>query len=317
MGAVMFYNHHQEPNVRWMTSLGRGLPSWEDPESGTLVGFVTHRAIQQGEELFSTYGFGDDGPKWFATRRIEMANPTTIEQSKIPFDELDEYRNQYCSKAFAGPSQSTYTGRFMPADKLYLFQTNRLPTVDASNAIAKTLIKKGERIEVAPALVMSKEAIAGTALAPLVFSWNDFHDQQRRDLQDLRKLGQLKLQYQSQETGWHRLDRFSTFDDVAIFPAAGNVAMIQRIGHENPKANCELYIKSSGSGEGSAGIVLEIVALQDVEQGETLRLNIPSTGTDQEKGELLKLLVTTGQLIPESLRLELNENAGNNVDGEL
>lgn len=306
LGMTMFYNHDESPNVRWTTiALGRGEPSWEDP-----VGFVTTRAISQGEELFSSYGIGDDGVRWFATRRLTMTKPT--KDSKIPLNELDDYKSQYCSKSYVGPGKSTYDNRFRPSDEFYLFQSHKLPSVDAPTAVAKVHISKGEVIEMAPALVLSKEAVAGSALAPLVFTWNDLTSEHHDALRDLRNAGQLKLQYQSPETDWRRIDRFESLEKVVIFPAGGNTGLIDRIGTDE-SANCRMHIRSSGSGAGSAGIVLEIYALTDITAGDILRLNLPPTGTEAEKRALLEILETTGQLIPDSLR-SLRVQSNNNVE---
>jgi len=302
LGLVMFYNHGEEPNVQWTTHrLARGEPSAENPNSANAVGLVAKRAISQGEELFSSYGVGDDGVRWFENRRLTMVAPT--EDSKIALEELDDYRRNYCSKSYAGFGKSTYQDRVKPTDEFYLFQTSRLPSTDAPTAVAKVPIKEGERIEIAPGLVLSKDVVAGTAIAPLVFTWDNLTEQHHEALKDLRSMGQLKHQYQSPDTKWHRIDRFDSFQDTAIFPAAGNIGMMERVGTDGP--NCGITIKSSGSGEGSAGLVLEVFALKDIAEGETLRLNIPPTGTVAEKRALVEILEVTGQLIPESLQVAI------------
>ena len=309
LGMVMFYNHDQEPNVQWTTNLGRGEPSAIDPTSATAVGFVATREISQGEELFSSYGVGDDGVRWFAERRIDLV--TASEESMVAPELLDAYRNEYCSKMYAGIGLATFKDRLKPENEFYLFQTGKLPTVDAPTAVANVAIKAGERIEIAPALVLSKEVVEGTAIAPLVFTWDDWTEEHQKALKELREAGQLKLQYQSPDTQWLRVDRFDSFERVVVFPAAGSIGMVKRVGATQP--NCGVKIKSSGSGAGSAGLVLEVFALKDIEQWETLRLNIRPTGTASEKLALVEILATTGQLIPDSLQASKQNKAGNEL----
>lgn len=61
LGMCMFYNHSPEPNLMWMTNIGRGEPSDADPDAAGSAVFVAKRYIAQGEELFSSYGLEDGG----------------------------------------------------------------------------------------------------------------------------------------------------------------------------------------------------------------------------------------------------------------
>lgn len=239
---------------------------------------------------------------WFEARGIPLASPDSIAKSNIPLEELDEYRRTYCSKSFAGIGSDTYNNRILynGVKSAFKFQTERLPSKDAPTAIAKVSIKAGDRIEIAPALVLSRDFVEGTALAPLGYSWEDLDEEHRAALKELREAGKLKVQHQSPATEWHRLDSFRTFGDVVVFPAAGNIGVIERVGQHDP--NCKVEIKSSGPDSEGAGLVLEVIAVKDIGAGDTLRLNIEPTGSGEEKLALIEILETTGQPLSDSLK---------------
>ena len=53
--------------------------------------------------------------------------------------------------------------------------------------------------------------------------------------------------------------------------------------------------ESHGGGGGSAGILLQLVATQDMPEGTELRLNLPDSSTVEEKQMFLEALEMTGQ----------------------
>ena len=309
LGMTMFYNHDREPNVEYTSRIGKD-PSNSNPESTYAVGFFARRDIAKGEELFSSYGIKDDGAQWFASRQMEMMVPTK-ESSRIAPEHMDQYQRDFCSKMYAGIGLSTYQNRIQPDPTRYMFQTKRLPPNDAPAAIAKIHIESGERIEIAPALVLSRRFVENTVLSPLCFYWEDLAEQHHDSLIALREAGQFKVQYQSPFTEWRRVDRFEGFETSVIFPAGGFIGMVERVGTDNP--NCRMEIKPSGSGAGSVGLVLEVIALTNIEAGEVLRLNISPTGSVSERLKLAKVLEITGQPISDTLqKVKRDEN-----DGEL
>jgi hypothetical protein len=77
-----------------------------------------------------------------------------------------------------------------------MFHKQRLPSTDAPAAIATIYINSGERIEIAPALVLSRDFVKDTVLAPPCFYWGDLSEQHHDSLTELRKAGQFKVQYQ-------------------------------------------------------------------------------------------------------------------------
>jgi hypothetical protein len=300
LGKCMFYNHSPEPNLLWSTNIGRGEPSEADPDSvGTAV-FVAKRYIEQGEELFSSYGLEDGGRSWFEARRIPMAD--NVADSNITVDEMDRYRRDYCTKSFAGIGSDTYNNRIKSGNKqVYKLNVERLPVKDAPSAVAKVSITNGERVEIAPALVLSREMVMGTAIAPLCFFWQDLTEEHHEALLELREGGRLKVQQQGHDTQWHRRDFFPSFQDVVIFAAAGNVALIERVADSND-ANCEMKIRSSGPESEGAGLVLEVIAIKDIHAGEALRLNIVPTDSTEEKLAFVGILEQTGQPMSSSLQ---------------
>lgn len=313
MGDIMFYNHERQPNLLYTTHLGHGEPSESHPDSVGVAVFVAKRNITKGEELFSSYGLEDGGAAWFAARRIPMAPADTISKSNIAPQELDQYRRDYCSKSFAGVGSLTYNTHMKRETEHYKFQAETLPSADAPSAVARVSIKAGNRIEIAPALVLSRELVKGTALAPFGMNWEDLSQQHHDALKELRTAGKLKVQHQSKKTEWHRLDHFKTFEDVVIFPAAGNIAQIDRMGTNDP--NCRMNVMSSGKETEGADLVLEMVALKDITAGETLRLDIVPTGTVEEKLALKEILEPTGQPLSDNLKAVKAGKLGG--DGEL
>lgn len=198
-----------------------------------------------------------------------------------------------CMPALACPPTkitSNQIRRFICFKQNDYHRTMHLPA-----AIAKIHIESGERIKVAPALVLSRRFVENTVLSPLCFYWEDLVEQHHASLIDLRESGQFKVQYQSPFTEWRRVDRFEGFEASVIFPAAGFIGMVERVGTDNP--NCRMEVKSSGSGAGSAGLVLEVIALINIEAGEVLRLNISPTGSVTERLKMVQALEMTGQPI--------------------
>lgn len=239
---------------------------------------------------------------WFQDRGIPMAD--NVAESIITRDEMDLYRHDYCSKIYAGIGAETYNNRIKSPGNEQVVKLNveRLPVNDAPTAITKVSITNGERIEIAPALVLSSEMVTGTAIAPLCFFWQDLTEDHHAALVELRDGGRLKVQKQGHDTQWHRRDFFTTFQDVVVFPAAGNVAMIERVADSND-ANCEMYIRSTGPESEGAGLVLEVIAIKDIDAGETLRLDIaPTNSSIEEKLALIAILEKTAQPLSSSLQ---------------
>ena len=225
-----------------------------------------------------------------------------VAESNITIDEMDQYRRDYCSKSFAGIGADTYNNRITSgSEQVFKLDAERLPVDDAPTAVARVSITNGERIEIAPALVLSREMVTGTAIAPLCFFWQDLTEEHHAALLDLREGGRLKVQHQSHDTQWHRRDFFRSFQDVVVFAAAGTVAMMERVADSND-ANCEMKIRSSGPESEGAGLVLEVIAIKDIPAGETLRLNIVPTGSNEEKLALIAILEKTGQPLSSSLQ---------------
>lgn len=196
----------------------------------------------------------------------------------------------------------------------YKMNIERLAPVDHPLAVVNQDVTAGTVLEMVPALVVGKEKVVNTKLAPMSFFWNEWDAAQQQSLKALRESGDLHVQHQDQSTDWVREDRFDTFENVVVVPAAGNIALVERLGNgnvESSSTNCEMNILSSGSmkshlnhggGNGSAGILLELVASKDLKAGDRLTLNVPSHASSYEKQLLVGELVWSGQPVPEFLK---------------
>jgi SET domain len=319
-GHVMFYNHHVEPNMRY-SSYGRE-PSPSEPHIAQAVGFVALRKIDAGEELFSTYGIDDGGERWFQDRGLKLVVIPTYASRKNG-TVYDEDKKKYCSKVYAGYGQPSWNSRvlaslFADVTFPYKFETQRLAPVDHPVAVVNQDVNAGTVLEISPALVISKALVADTPLASSGFFWHDWDEAQQKDLDDLWESYDLRLQYQDPDYGWIHNDTFIDFGDVVVFPAAGNIALVERVG-KSDDANCKIEILASGSmkshlshggASGSAGILLQLVAIKDIKTGVPLKLNIHRGGSPREREMLLEELLKSGQPIPEYLKHKIGPALG-------
>lgn len=306
----MIYNHAPSmPNVRVQILMGTP-PSDKGPGAISVTLVYTIRNIQAGEELFSSYNLEDkQNDQWFRRRGIELQE-TSIEATRIPSSQFQHYKDLFCSKALSGIGQTSFVDE-LHGDKLPLkFDFGRLPSANADWAIAKHSIQAEERIEFAPAAVLPLNVVG--PLAPLVIQWNHLTGRHHVALRKLRNDGKLHVvrRFAASASGAHvRQDNFESFETTALLPFAGNVGLIQRVGSNNP--NCRLQISGSGAGEGNASILLDIIAIRDIQPGETLRLNIQPAGTSDEKRTLRGILEHSRYLVPHYLEkdyeMEKNE----------
>lgn len=311
-GKAMFYNHNVEPNLRW-ASFGRE-PIPRDPTIAMANGFVARRRIEAGEELFSTYGENDGGKQWFQDRRLElMVVPASASRKTGAVYQQD--KQNYCSKIYAGFGKPSWEHKVLASVFIefpYKMNIERLAPVDHPLAVVHQDVAAGTVLEMVPALVVSKDKVVNTLLAPMSFFWADWDATQQQSLKELRESGDLQVQHQDQASEWIRKDRFDTFENVVVVPAAGNIALVQRIVQGAASSeNCKMNILSSGSmkshnnhggGNGSAGILLQLVATKALKAGDRLVLNVPSNASSYEKQLLLEELKHTGQPIPDFLQ---------------
>jgi hypothetical protein len=294
-GNEMFYNHHPEPNVLYTYIRGVG----GDTQAAGFVSFVARRDIVAGEQLFSTYGDDDEGRQWFAERGMEMQAPAD-KDSKIVLEDLELFQAEFCSKIYAGlglPSWKQLGLSDDPARSDALMDVARLAPFDAGfgNAKAKVAIASGKRIEISTGLLLSRKLVKGSILGGLILSWeDDLKEEHKQSLRILRHSGQVIVQYQGHDTSWRRIDRFDSFEDLAILPAAGNIALVRRVG-DSEASNCRLVLHWQGAQHGSVGVTLELVATADIAVGEVLKLNLPQGGSAAELALLKDELELTGQ----------------------
>jgi hypothetical protein len=169
-------------------------------------------------------------------------------------------------------------------------------------------VNAGSVLEISPALVISKTIISNTPLASSGFFWHDWNEEQQKDLKDLRESNDLRMHYQGLDA-----DAVLDFEDVVIFPAAGNIALVERVG-KSDDANCKIKILASGSMKShlshggasrSAGILLQLVAIKDITTGARLKLNINIGGSPRDRELLLEELLKSGQPIPDYLEAKI------------
>jgi hypothetical protein len=294
-GNAMFYNHHPEPNVMYTIITGGGGVSGDTQEA---AGYVARRDIVAGEQLFTSYGHDDEGRQWFAERGMEMQAPAD-KDSKIALADLELFQAEFCSKIYAGVGLPSWK-QLAPSDPTAseaLMDAARLAPFDAGfgNAKAKFAITSGKRIEISTGLLLSRKLVKGSTLGGLIISWeDDLKEEHKQSLRILRHSGQVIVQYQGHDTSWRRIDRFDSFEDLAILPAAGNIALVRRVG-DSEASNCRLVLHWQGTQHGSVGVTLELVATADIAVGEVLKLNLPQGGSAAELALLKDELELTGQ----------------------
>mmetsp|Transcript_40298 Transcript_40298/g.43722 ORF Transcript_40298/g.43722 Transcript_40298/m.43722 type:complete len:526 (+) Transcript_40298:119-1696(+) len=333
-GPDMFYNHHPiEPNIEF-TTFGRepdatsGVPYAINPQ-----GFVAKRNIKRGEQLFTSYnGKEDGGTQWFQRRGITMITPPSSSplSSTTKIEKFDLYSDQYCSKIYSGVGIPSWKDRLLPIlptnyDLPFNTDTHLkwlAPTFDAGLWDAKTKIdvQKGERLEVSTALVLSVEFTKNTAIMPLVYTWKDLHDDHRSALERIHEKDELRLQYQGPDTNWMPMNNITTtitatrtisnFEDLALFPVAGNIGMIRRrtpTSSDAAKANCRLIVHDNNNNNNNnnpsnsplkhpVGVTIELIAMEDLIAGTNLIVDvIESVATPFEYSQLYRELKLTGQ----------------------
>ncbi|VEU44863.1 unnamed protein product [Pseudo-nitzschia multistriata] len=324
LGPDMFYNHHPvQPNIEF-TTFGRepsnGLPDAVNPQ-----GFVAKRNILKGEELFTSYNGKDDGGKeWFRRRGVMMETPPLLPpvSSEYNDDMFDRHSEAFCSKIYSGLGLPSWKGRLLPLlPKEYKLpfeiDLKWLAPFDSGWGDAKTKVdvKKGERLEISTALVLSREFTKNTALMPLVYAWKDLHSNHQETLKRLHaaKQGNLHLQYQGPDTSWIPINNFTNkgdhndFEDLVLFPAAGNIGMVRRR-TGSFDANCRLVVHPSNSEDMEddhaliefldqpVGVTIELIATTDIMKSTTLVVDLfESIATPLEYKLLFSELKLTGQ----------------------
>lgn len=317
-GPDMVYNHHPvAPNVEF-TTFGRE-PASDIPYAINPQGFVAKRKISRGEELFTSYnGKEDGGSQWFHRRGLVM----TVPQPSTPSSSssFDLFSKQYCSKIYSGLGLPSWNRLLPILPKHYDLPFHAdlkwfAPDFDGGLWEAKTKmnVRIGDRLEVSTALVLSVERTKRSALMPLVFAWNDLHDDHRAVVINLHKKKELRLQYQGPDTDWKPINNLTTtttgrddsniYDDIGLFAVAGNIGMVQRLStHASGDANCRLIIHDNDSSIHSLlkhpmGVTIELVATEDMVSGTNLIVDVieSSVATYLEYKLLYRELKRTGQ----------------------
>jgi hypothetical protein len=293
-GNIMIYNHDDDPNVR-IRSLEGAPPNGDTPGAISAVICYSMRQIKAGEELFSNYkNENGSGYNWFQQRGVEMKD-VRKDSTRIASNELDRYKRMFCSKAISGMGLNSFVNDFHGDTLPLTFDTARLPSHRADWTIAKVFIKAEEQIETAPIIVLPLGLIG--PLAPFCIQWQHLTERHQRSLQKLKETGKFRIVRRNRMMKDVIDDE--SLENTALLPIGGNVGLIQRVGSNDP--NCHLEIISSGASDGNAGILFSIIAVRDIQVGETLRLNIHPSGTPHEKRELRRVLENRHHHIPRYL----------------
>ena len=317
-GMAMFYNHGAGAlhNVQF-TDFGH--EPGKEPNEALMVlglGFRAKRRIRRGEELLSSYGESED---WFSARGINMSVPLT-EDPKLPnTDEIEALENQYCSKLYAGWGYATWLQRVIPTHSEleqwppYINHVNDLPLQDHATAVAKEKAQAGQILEMASALILPLEQVEDSPFAPFAITWNDWDDDQKKSILQLRDMGSISMKIRKGAEGMI-FDPLDKLDHAVVIPFAGNIGLVRKVGrHNSAESNCRMEIISSADGqgkinEGNAGIILRLVATKDIDVGEEVRLNMPESSSWKSKVSALQHLAMTGQPIPKFLVAPYNDD---------
>jgi hypothetical protein len=142
----------------------------------------------------------------------------------------------------------------------------------------------------------------------MTISWFDLDEEQQKAIQQLREYGAFRLKAISSITGLIEPDILQYFEDAAILPAAGNIGLVRKVGHEEgANSNCRIEVMAAAADSmdkldvGSTSLVLKLSATKDIEVGEELRLKLPDRSSWHSKMNLVQHLALTGQPIPNHL----------------
>jgi hypothetical protein len=288
-GYEMMYNHHPtDPNVKLV--LGH---------HGHIHSFHTMKRIRMGEEIVSSYSSQDGGKDWFELRNMTMSGQKAVLNNP---GQIDFLSSQYCTKIYAGAGPETFQRLYPSLDE------SRVAPFDAglNDARAKVPIKAGERIEQAPAMLLYKPFVKGTALGPLVITWDTLRPEHQTAINSASAPigGKLPIEYRGPGSDWQQVRRMTKLENVAILPFAGRIGMVRRVNSRSSlvssiKTNCRLEIgitvhheegrnESEEDGKPRVSVVLELIATEDIPTGGVLLMDLKPAGTAYER-ELLKV----------------------------
>jgi SET domain len=308
-GMTMFYNHGPGAKHNVLYTFFGTEPDKDFPWASILVGFTARRRIKRGEELLSSYGKTE---QWFTARGLTMAEKEAKEDLSLSLEQLEHREHQYCRKTVAGAGQTTWIHRVTPTCEHFGFRmplielNDMLPLQDQPTAIAKEFVLAGHILEMAPAIIVPRDHMEVSPLAPMTLFWHDLDGEQQETIKQLRESGNFHLQARSHETGAMAYDVLEYFDDAAILPAAGNIGLVRKVGRDGADSNCRLEIAAAAESKetmdaGSSSLVLKLIATKDIQPGEELRLNLPDNSSWLAKMNLAQHLAITGQPIPKHL----------------
>lgn len=268
LGNGMLINRHSSvdaSNVKF-TLLRNDLGSASGLKVMKIAAFVATRDIEAGEELCSVQ---EDNDRTSSTPALEQAGV-------INETELSLAKTIYCPRVYGGIGLLAWEERPFSKDSpdaSFYMAAGRLGPRNGGlhGAFAKRKVQAGAIVESAPVLILPKDRVFLTSLSPLSFYWNDLLPNHR--------------------------DGLSGNGNTVFFPAAGHIAMVSRVGDHNP--NCRLEIHPFGGlEEGNAGVVFDLIATQDIQPGQILRLNLPEAKDYEAVDLLLSALMETGQPLP-------------------
>jgi hypothetical protein len=162
-------------------------------------------------------------------------------------------------------------------------------------ARAKVPIKAGgERIEQAPSMLLYKPFVKGTALGPLVITWDMLLPEHQTAINSASAPigGKLPIEYRGPGSDWQQVRRMTNLENVAIVPFAGRIGMVRRVNSRSSlvssiETNCRLEIgitvlpqheeernESKEDGKPRVSVVLALIATEDIPTGGVLLMDL-------------------------------------------
>jgi hypothetical protein len=139
------------------------------------------------------------------------------------------------------------------------------------SAVAKEKVRKGELMESVPALAIPRDLVMNSIMEPLVWFWED--------VQHGLTVSFVNIWSSSQDAtkkvkDWHQFP----LNDTALLPIAGSVGLILR---DTDNSNCRAEIEYHDT-----RFSIKIYATQEIEVGETLRLDMKDSSSEQYRQKL-------------------------------
>eukprot|EP00978_Attheya_sp_CCMP212_P005556 scaffold12474_cov55-Attheya_sp.AAC.3 len=292
-GYSFFFNHSPEPNIKWSPPFGLDMDHIHGTEA---FGYYAMRDINRGEELFCSYTPDDS---WFTNRGMtEMSSDELAQPLHDSINDLAIREEKYCSKIHSGYSVQTFREVIRGTSVIHREDVSirhlegylsRLTPFESGlgRVVAKEKIREGQVMESVPALAIPRDSVMNSIMEPLVWFWEDFPHGLTVEYVDLwlNSEDATKIEKKRYQVPLH---------EMALLPIAGSVGLILRdVDNSNCRAEIEYH---------DTRFSIKIYATQEIEEGETLRLDMKDSSSEQYRLELYDELERIGQMAPDTNR---------------